>query len=258
MRFAVYPFASGADVQKNLGVMLRAMELAAAQGAQLLVFHECALCGYPPIECDINTTDFAQIEAALQRIAQRAARLHLCTAVGTVRSEAGKRYNSLVLLGADGSRIGRYDKRALWGWDEESFAPGSLPGAFDIGGLRVGFRICFDVRFPELFQPLFAEGADLCFVCFSDTSEAPDPERMEIIRAHLRTRAVENVMTVASVNSLSRCPTAPTAVFDPDGRVRCEQIGEGLLVCDADRTEPDFGRRGRRVNRARLLGLYQS
>ena len=33
MRFAVYPFASGADVQKNLGVMLRAMELAAHRAA---------------------------------------------------------------------------------------------------------------------------------------------------------------------------------------------------------------------------------
>ncbi|MGN1249004.1 MAG: carbon-nitrogen hydrolase family protein [Candidatus Spyradocola sp.] len=258
MRIAMYPFASGADVGKNLQVMLRAMELAATQGAELLVFHECALCGYPPIECDMRKMDWAQLDDALERVAQRAAQLELRTAVGTARREAGKRYNSVILFDADGSRMGQYDKTALWGWDEENFAPGSQPGLFDIGGLRVGFRICFDVRFPEVFRPLFDAQADLCVVCFSDTSAAPDPERMEIIRAHLRTRAVENVMTVASVNSLSRCPTAPTAVFDPDGRVRCEQVGEGLLVCDVENTELDFGRRGRRVNRERLPGLRQS
>ena len=255
---AMYPFASGADVQKNLDVMLRAMELAAAQGAELIVFHECALCGYPPIESDMCKMDWARIDEALERIARQAARLRLCTAVGRVRREAGKRYNSVMLFGTDGTRMGQYDKTALWGWEEENFARGGQTGVFDVGGLRVGFRICFDVRFPEVFRPLFEEEADLCVVCFSDTSEKPDPERMEIIRSHLRTRAVENVMTVASVNSLSRCPTAPTAVFDPDGRVRCEQVGEGLLVCDVEKVASDFGRRGRRVNRERLLGLRQS
>ena len=83
----MYPFASGADVRRNLDVMLRAMELAAAQGAELLVFHECALCGYPPIESDMRKMDWARIDEALERIARQAARLRLCTAVGTVRRE---------------------------------------------------------------------------------------------------------------------------------------------------------------------------
>lgn len=83
--------------------------------------------------------------------------------------------------------------------------------------MRMGFRICFDMRFPEPFRALYVQGTDLCVVAFSDSAEQPDPARYDQICAHLMTRAVENVMTVASVNTLSRQQTAPNAVIDPSG-----------------------------------------
>ncbi|WP_160317140.1 hypothetical protein [Oxobacter pfennigii] len=49
---------------------------------------------------------------------------------------------------------------------------------------------------------------------FCDVSNEDSMERYDMIKAHLITRAVENVMTVISVNSTSHYQTAPAAVID--------------------------------------------
>ena len=97
--------------------------------------------------------------------------------------------------------------------------------------MKIGVRICFDVRFPELFRSLFDLGVQLCIMPFCDTA-AQYPERRRILTGHLRTRASENVMQVLSVNSLSLCPAVPTAWFDQNGRIRKQTDREGLLLCD--------------------------
>lgn len=257
MKIAVYPFASTGSIDENLRSIRTGIELAAAKQVRLLAFHECALCGYPPIETEISAIHPEAIDRALSEIAHLAQQHKMYIAVGTVRFENDRRFNSLILFSDCGKVVGCYDKAALWGWDVDHFSPGQQPGVFEIDGVRVGFRICFDVRFPECFRSLYRESANLCIVAFSDTSEKPDPERYEIIQSHLRTRAVENVMTVFSVNSLSRHCTAPTAVFNPDGRILTEAPVDrpSLLVWDYEIPEITFGRRGRIENSNRFLNL---
>ncbi len=246
MKIGLYPFASTSRIPENLEKICAAARLAARQGVRLLAFHECALCGYPPLETTVDQLSPALIEQALAETAALAKTEGLYLAVGTVRYEAGSRYNSVAVFAPSGACRGYYDKSALWGWDLENFARGTLPGIFDIEGLRVGFRICFDVRFPEPFRALYRQKADLCFVSFSDTKPQPSPERYGIIRSHLVTRAVENGMAIASVNSLSACQTAPTAFFDRHGRALLEARPneERLLVHDFRPPEETFGSRG--------------
>lgn len=251
MRIGVYQFPGGGNVEKNAGIICRAIREASEKGVRLLVFQECALCGYPPVETEsVAAIDFARVEALFQIIADCAKAVSMYVAVGSVRREGGACYNSLRLIGPSGETIGFYDKKALWGWDLEQFRRGSSPGVFMIDGIRVGFRICFDVRFPECFRELYERQASLCFVSFCDVSETDLPERYEIIKAHLRTRAVENVMTVVSVNSISGYQTAPTAVFDQNGGLILEapKNEPGLLVYDYTVPEVSFGMRGRMEN----------
>lgn len=255
MKIAVYPFASTGAVADNLANIRQGIALAAAAHVRLLVFHECALCGYPPLETTAAALDDEAICAALAEIGALAKTCRMYIAVGTARMEGNLRRNSMVIFDDKGEEIGSYDKRALWGWDVENFARGDKPGVFEIDGCRVGFRLCFDVRFPELFRELYRQGAELCFVSFSDAQPQPSPERYEIIRAHLMTRAMENVMPVISVNTLSGCPAAPTAVFDRNGHV-VEELAPGearLLTYDFVRAPYTFGERGRIENNRLLL-----
>ncbi|HJC24156.1 MAG TPA: carbon-nitrogen hydrolase family protein [Candidatus Eisenbergiella merdavium] len=256
MRIGLYQFAGTNRISENMKHICRAIKGAAEQSVRLLVFQECALCGYPPIETSMEEIRPEEVETALRRIGELARQTHMFVAVGTVRFSENGRYNSLALFGENGSLLGFYDKRALWGWDEEHFTRGENPGIFEVDGIRIGFRICFDVRFPELFRQLYRERAELCFVAFSDTSKEPDPVRRNIISAHLITRAVENVMTVASVNTTSAWQTAPTAVFDCNGRMlkEAENGREGLLTYDYVTPQTTFGTKGRLVNNDFFLG----
>ena len=250
MKLGVYQFASTNVVSDNLSIIGKAIAKASENAVKLLVFHKCALCGYPPIECQVEEITKENIDIALSNIAALVKKYKLFVAVGTVRFENDNRFNSMVLFDDSGNIMGYYDKKALWGWDTDHFVKGTNPGIFEIDGLKVGFRICFDVRFPEPFRELYKQNADVCFVSFSDTSNTPMLARYNVIKSHLITRAVENVITVISVNSISNFQTAPTAVFDCNGSVveEAEPNAEQLLVYDFQKPEVTFGMKGRLVN----------
>ena len=251
MKIGVFQFSSGANINTNYEAISRAISQAANKNVRLLVFHECAACGYPPIEIpDINRIDYTALGDLFIRVCQLAKENKMYIALGTIRQESAKRYNSIRLISPEGTLIGDYDKRAQWGWDLHNFEKGKSLGIYDIDGIKVGFRICFEVRFPEYFRELFVEKAELCFVSFNDVSEHNSLERYNIIKSHLITRAVENVMTVVSVNSISDFQTAPTAVFDINGNVELEAPPntEYLLVYDYEKPEIGFGAQGRIEN----------
>ena len=257
MKIACYPFAAGADMEENLRHIRLGVKAAAEQGARLLCFQECALTGYPPVETEIQRITEESCAAGIRAVAGMARESGVCILMGTVLYDGGRRYNSALVFDEQGREICRYDKRALWGWDAENFTPGERDGVFTLDNIKIGVRICFDVRFPELFRALFDSGVNLCIMPFCDTAERL-PERRRILTGHLRTRAAENVMQLLSVNSLSRCPAVPTAWLDQNGKIRKQINKEGLLLCDVTVPEEDFGMRGRRVNAQKFIELRKN
>lgn len=258
MKIGVYQFKGSSDLSDNHEAIKRGIIKAAEAKVRLLVFQECAASGYPPVETpEIGKLDFHQLNLYLEEIRILAKKFDIYIALGTIRNQEGKHYNSLFIINPEGQIAGTYDKRALWGWDTDNFSRGSKSGIYEIDNIKVGFRICFEVRFPEYFRELFKEGVQLCFVSFCDVSDQDFTPRYEIIKAHLITRAVENVMTVASVNSISNYQTAPTAVIDSNGFVICEapKNCEHLLVYEYEAPPVDFGARGRIVNSNQLLAI---
>lgn len=255
VKIGVYPFKSTGAIEENLSVITKAVTLGSQVGVRLMVFHECALCGYPPLETQIEQVTKEKIENALQKVSSLAKQYQMFLAVGTIRFEEEKRFNSIVLFDYRGNRRDIYDKTALWGWDCSNYSRGEKPGVFEIDGIKIGFRICFDVRFPESFRELYQESVNLCFVSFSDTENQENPVRYRLLTSFLSTRAMENLMTIVSVNSLSGFPTAPTAVFDQNGTILRETpLGEErLLTYDYQPFETSFGIEGRRVNNQYFL-----
>lgn len=120
-------------------------------------------------------------------------------------------------------------------------------GIFEIDGWKIGVRICFEVRFPEFFRELYEEHTDLNIIMFYDVADFDDVERYELIKSHVRTRAVENVTYTLAVDTICPYQTAPTALYDRSGcpMMELKRNKEGLLVYDLEKTEPDLGERGR-------------
>lgn len=256
MKVGVFQFSSSDNSSDNHNRITKAIINAAKEKVRLLVFQECATCGYPPVETPtIESIDFEILNTYLQEIKQLAKNYNMYIALGTIREENSKHYNSIQLIDPNGKIIGTYDKRALWGWDLDNYTKGEKLGIYKIDDIEVGFRICFEVRFPEYFRELFKSNVKLCFVSFCDVSERESIERYNIIKSHLVTRAVENVMTVISVDSISNYQTAPTAIFDSNGHVveEAPRNQEYLLVYDYNVPQIGYGARGRIQNSNELI-----
>lgn len=248
MKVGVFQFPGSDNISDNHEAIIRAITSAFQNKVRLLVFQECATCGYPPVETpDIEKINFESLNLYLQEVKQLAKKYSMYIALGTIRKQNFKYYNSVQLINPNGELIGNYDKRALWGWDLDNFAKGETLGIYQIDDIKIGFRICFEVRFPEYFRELFKSNVQLCFVSFCDVSEQDLIERYNIIKSHLITRAVENAMTVISVNSISQYQTAPTAVIDLNGYVINEapRNQEYLLVYDYNPPIIEYGAKGR-------------
>lgn len=256
MRIGVYSFAGSGDMERNFAAILRGIAAARQKGLRLLVFHECALTGYPPLEIEADRIDYEGVETYMARIRMLAQENGLYIALGTAARRDGKTYNCLRLAAPDASELQPYDKRALWGWDAENFSAGSGEGIYEIDGYKIGLRLCFEVRFPEYFRTLYRERADFCVVSFCDMQPAPSPERYELMCGILRTRAMENLLPILSVNDAHACSTAPSAHFDRNGNlVRSLAPGsEGLVYAELLRAPLSFGERGRAVYSDRLTG----
>ena len=86
-------------------------------------------------------------------------------------------------------------------------------------------------------------------VLFYDVSDVDDTGRYDLIKGHLQTRAVENVSTIVSVDSIHPYQTAPTAVFGKSGQIlkECTRNQPEFLIYDFEKTEDDFGETGRRT-----------
>ena len=249
MKIAAYQFQVTGNIDENFSHIKKGIEEAAGYGAELLLFPECAVTGYPP-RCVKSAAgvDFAAANHVHGQIAllSRKHRMHIVA--GTILNGDGGQYNCAVLFRPDGERA-VYRKRALWGWDRDNFRKGQDGGAVtEIGPFRVGVRICFEIRFPEYFRELYKERADLAATLFYDDSDKDDPDRYRMIKGHIQTRAVENVCFVISCNTCSPFQTAPTALFDRSGRIlaEMERGKEGLLVYDLEKTPLNFGETGRK------------
>ena len=248
MRIGLYQFPGSGDMEKNYKTIEKAVSQVASQKVRFLAFHECALTGYPPLEVpSVSEVDYAAAAKYKECLRRLSIEHSMYIAAGSIEKEEGRYYNSMLLFSPEGG-ADIYGKRALWGWDRDNFVPGSQQGIYEVDGIRMGIRICFEVRFPEFFRELYRENAELCLVSFCDISQTENKERYELIKAHLRTRAVENVFTVLSVNDISSFQTAPTAVIDPNGAVllEMERNKEGILVYDYVRSEDSFGMLGRK------------
>ena len=247
MKIGAYQFDVSGNIEENFRIIQNAVHQAHEAGVQLLVFPECALTGYPPL-CipSSDAVDFcklAEAEAQLQKMADETS---MCFVAGSIAQDTGAYHNSARIFTPGRQHV--YHKRALWGWDRDNFVPGNCSGIFEFEQMKFGVRLCYEIRFPEYFRELYKAHTDLNIVLFHDVAAEDDQERYDLIRAHIRTRAAENVCPILSVNAVVPFQTAPTMLCDHSGEMLAESKrgNTGLLLYDIDKTALNFSDTGRK------------
>ncbi|PYU94637.1 MAG: NAD+ synthase [Acidobacteria bacterium] len=137
------------DFNGNVERIVKFARCARERGADLVVFPELALCGYPPRDLVEKPSFIARSEAELDRLAQLLPDIRAL--VGYVRrsgAEQGKQASDAAALLYRGKRVLDYSKILLAFYDvfDESryFEPGNSAGLYAIEGWQLGVTICED------------------------------------------------------------------------------------------------------------------
>ncbi len=155
------------DVAGNAAKARRARAAAAADGADLVLFSELFIAGYPPEDLVLKPAFQAACRAAVEALARETADGGPATLIGTPWVEDDKLYNAAAL--ADGGRIValRYkvDLPNYGVFDEKRvFVPGPLPGPVNFRGVRLGVPICEDIWGPEPVECILETGGEILLV----------------------------------------------------------------------------------------------
>ncbi|RHW17758.1 NAD+ synthase [Sphingomonas gilva] len=153
------------DLDANAAAMLDWR--AKAGGADLVVFPELQLIGYPPEDLVLKPVLAERSEAALAKLAGATGDGGPAMLVGAVIRREGLLYNAVALL--DGGEIAaircKHELPNYGTFDEKRvFAPGPLPEPIEFRGVRLGVPICEDIWFPMVAAHLDKLGAELLIV----------------------------------------------------------------------------------------------
>ena len=241
---ALQMHAIAGDDEANIERIAAAAADSAAGGAKLLVLPELAVTGYGVGEAAFGrlaSPATGDVAARLGAIARDNA---LAIVAGFAEREGTHVYNSALFTdGIDTNAI--YRKSHLYGDYERAAFRAAAPASVmvEIGGIRLGMLICYDVEFPENVRRLALAGADLVLV----PTALPKGSSGTFIANHMiQVRAFENQAFVAYINHCGADDRFTYAglsrIAAPDGKLLAEAPAEGETLLFAEIRPEDYAK----------------
>lgn len=213
----------------NKNTCLRFFKIAAQKKVDLLIFPEMTLTGFT-----MNVETFGDRNSeTLDWFSDKSRSYSINTVFGytTFKDKIGE--NKLSVVSDKGIEIGSYTKIHPFSSSLETmyYKGGNIISAFNMLGFTISTFICYDLRFPEVFQ-IASRKADLIIVI----ANWPETRREQWITL-LKARAIENQCYIAAVNRVG-CGkdinySGDSMIIDPIGNVLAsENMIEALITCD--------------------------
>ncbi|WP_137169929.1 NAD+ synthase [Marinomonas sp. FW-1] len=187
------------DITKNTQSVIEAAKKARdEEGADVVVFPELTLTGYPPEDLLLRSSLDQRIESALAKLLAEIRDIYVV--VGYPRRIDGELFNCAGVI-YQGDLLVEYAKQKLPNFlvfdDKRYFSEGQEAGLVDIKGVKVGLSICEDIWHPEPIAQAKAAGAELIL----NLNASPyHIEKMGEREALLHQRATEVTLPIVYVN----------------------------------------------------------
>jgi predicted amidohydrolase len=248
VRVAALQMNSGTAPGPNLEALAALAREAAAAGAAYALSPEVSVAFAESREGLAAVAGPWADNPAVARCAAIAAETGLFLHLGSlaVALPDGRFANRSVLFRPDGTIAATYDKIHLFDAtlpgtrayrESATYAAGDTAVVSAAAGLRLGFSICYDVRFPALYRTLAEAGAELIAVPAAFTVPTGAAHWQVLLRA----RAIETGSFIIAAAQAGRHENGRdtyghSLIVDPWGRVlgELEATGSGVLVADID------------------------
>jgi predicted amidohydrolase len=246
LRVALVQLNAGSDKNANLAKIERFVGEAADAGARLVALPEYVTYLGPK-------EGFAEAAEPIpgpttERFSRLARKHGIYLLGGSIHEQSGepdRYFNTSTLFDPHGELIAVYRKIHLFdvrigdnvvAAESERIVAGEESVMAEVDGHRVGFSICYDLRFPELYRSLAVDGAEILFVPAAFTLYTGKDHWHLLLRA----RAVENQCFVLAPDQIgAHEPNARSyghsLVVDPWGTVLADAPDrEAVVVADLD------------------------
>ena len=187
------------DIDHNVALIKAARD--AACDADLVVFPELVVSGYPPEDLVLRPSFMDAVKAAVEKLAT------LTTdgpglLVGAPWRDGNATYNAVVLL--DGGKIAsvrfKHHLPNYGVFDEQRvFGAGPAPGPMIFRGVRLGAMVCEDMWFDDVSETLLESGAEILIVLNGSPYEV---EKADVRINHAVARVTETDLPLMYVNQI--------------------------------------------------------
>ena len=242
---AAVQFCSNEDKNRNLKLAGTYIDNAVKDGADVVVLPEMFnCCGHTKImvenaeEIPGDSINFLSDKARTQGI------FIVCGSIFE-KVEENKVHNTSVIVGRSGEILARYAKVHLFDVDiqdkirykeSENVVAGQGIVTANMGDVKTGLSICYDLRFCELYRSLALNGAKIIFIPSAFTSTTGEYHWEPLVIA----RAIENQVFVVAANQIGTSPNNITCygksmIVDPWGRVLAKaKESESVITAEVD------------------------
>ena len=214
------------DIQHNLDLILSI--LSKAKPHTLAIFPEGALSGYTEDTKFLGEIDRQLLAIAMCKLREFVVQSQIHLIFGSCLIENGKWYNAAIYYGPRQEQF-IYRKVNLATSERDVFTAGSELSLLQLDlnsrSLKLGIQLCREIRFPEQWQYLARQGAEM-FVYL--TNAVGDATQAPVWRSHLISRAAENQRFVLCANNAHAAQKCPSIIVTPTGSVAWE-------ICSSER-----------------------
>jgi len=221
------------DPPANLARARGFVEAAAKAGARVAVLPELFTLGFTMAPEPFAESLPGHTTEVLSKLS-REFDIHIVGSL--VEAHAPHPRNAAFVTALDGSLLATYRKIHPFSYGEENkhYTGGTECPVFEIDGIPCGLQICYDLRFPEPFRALAAQGAEVVFIPANWPAR-----RISAWSTLLAARAIESQMAICGVNRVGRDPQldypGKSAIHDCFGEViAMGDATEGLVIGDID------------------------
>lgn len=236
VRVAAIQIEPGDSVQESMAKAESLIRTAAEAGAEFSCLPEMWLHKEPISYIDEVIDSTKHVLSKFSRIAKE---LNIALIPGALYEESENEvFVSAYVIAPDGKIVGKQNKVHLFRDERAFFKPGTNFEVFEVGGIRLGIMVCYDVAFPESARCLTLKGAEIIFNPSRIVKEAMEPWRL-----YVKTRCLENRVPIVAVNVCDHDHLGGSFVCVPlEGAKRFvhpvvltqAESGSAVITCDVD------------------------